>query len=152
MRRVAPVIVAGMLLAMGCPTWAVGDEAASVPPVTCGNGVPGGVSCITSKKDVKQARNAYTRGLKLQEHQHWDEAYAAFDQASRLVPQDAQFLGARELAKAQLVFQHLERGNDLLSQNESSKAATEFRAALDLAPENQFDQQRPNDAPRHPDP
>ena len=43
------------------------DPGAAIPIVSCGNGVPGGINCIPSKNDLKEARNAYARGLKLQE-------------------------------------------------------------------------------------
>jgi general secretion pathway protein D len=96
------------------------------------------VNCVVSKKETKEAHDAYTRGLKLQEHQRLEEAFQQFDRAVRLVPQDLQFLTARELVKSQIVFHHVERGNVLLFQNLTQRAAAEFRAALDLDPENEF--------------
>lgn len=110
--------------------------------ISCGNGIPGGVNCIPSKNDLKQAHNAYARGLKFQHHQQREQALHQFDEAARLAPQDTQFLTAREMVKSQLVFDHVERGNALLSENQQTQAVAEFRAAVELDPENLFARQR----------
>jgi len=148
MRWMSSILVRGLMLALlASIAFASGDDAATaIPPVTCANGVPGGVSCISSKKDRKEAHSAYSRGLKLQDHKRFDEAFAQFDEAARLAPQDPQFMTAREIVKAQLVFDHVERGNALLSENEQPRAVAEFRAALDLDPDNQFARERLKEA------
>ncbi len=120
----------------------------SPPPVSCGNGIPGGVNCVVSKEEFKEARKAYKSGLKLQEQRRLEEALDRFDQATQLVPQNMQFLTAREVVKAQLVFNHVQRGNLLLLENEHAPAAAQFRAALDLDPDNQFAQDRLDEANR----
>ncbi len=118
------------------------------PPISCGNGVPGGVNCLVSKSDLKQARNAYLRGRKLQDRNQLLDAFTQFDEATRLVPQDIRFLTARELVKGQLVFNHIESGNGLMAREARLAAAIEFRAALDLDPENQFARERLVEATR----
>lgn len=123
-----------------------GEPDSTSAPVTCGNGVPGGINCLATKKDLKEARQAYARGLKLQEHKHFEEAFEQLDKASRLAPQDPQFLTARELVKSQLVFDHIQRGNALLSASNLELAVPQFRAALELDPENEFARQRLQDA------
>jgi general secretion pathway protein D len=120
------------------PSSAAPAADAEVPIISCGNGVPGGASCIPSKKELKQARSAYTRGLKLEDHGRSDQAFLEFDEASRLDPRDTQFYAAREVAKSQLVFQHTERGDALLSDGLRDPAAAEFRAALKLDPDNDY--------------
>jgi general secretion pathway protein D len=124
------------------------DLNAASAVISCGNGVPGGVNCIPSRNDLKQAHNAYVRGLKLQQHQQREQAFRQFAEAARLLPQDTQFLTAREMAKAQLVFDHVERGNVMLSENRQAQAAAEFRAAVDLDPENVFARQQLAEATR----
>src|SRR5689334_14281386 len=104
------------------------DSDTTSAPVTCGNGVPGGVNCVATKKDLKEARDRYSRGLKLQERKRFEEAFAQFDKAARLAPQDPQFLTAREMVKSQLVFDHIQRGNALLSASNLEQAAPHFRA------------------------
>ncbi len=151
MGRVAFIITI-VVLAMVSAVWAAaGEDASSIPPVTCGNGVPGGVDCLVTKKDKKRAHQAYERGRGLEQAGRFEEAYKQFDEAARLSPRTAQFLTARELVKARLVFDHIETGNALLaSESQSSiakiQAAQEFHAALDLDPTNQFARERLQDA------
>jgi general secretion pathway protein D len=130
------------------PSFAGADAPVDAPAISCGNGIPGGINCVPSKKDLKDAHSAYARGLKLEDRQRLAEAFDAFDQASRLVPQDAQFFSAREVAKSQLVFQHTERGDALLANAQNEPAAAEFRAALKLDPDNDYLQSRLADALR----
>lgn len=134
-----------LALALATPAFARTDDAAA-PPVSCGNGIPGGVNCILTKKDLKQARTAFQRGLKLRDQRDLDAAFTQFDEAARLMPQNPQFLSAREMVKAQLVFDHVERGNLLLLENSRPQAIAEFRQALNLDPENQFAQERLQEA------
>jgi general secretion pathway protein D len=132
------------------PAFGGTDSSVEIPNISCGNGVPGGANCVTSKKDLKEARNAYTHGLKFHNHGHLEEALAQFNDASRLVPQDTLFLSAREVTKAQLVFQHTELGDRFLADARREQAAAEYRAALMLDPENTYTQQRLNEAMRDP--
>ena len=151
MRHVRSILAVCLLAAMPCiPAFAASDAAADTPKVSCSDGVPGGVNCVPTKDDLKQARSAYNHGLKLQEHQHVEESFAQFDRASRLVPHDIKFLSAREMAKAQLVFQHTERGDALLAASQREQATAEFRAALDLDPDNAYTQQRLAESLRDP--
>src|SRR5271165_133766 len=154
MRQVTFIFWVGALsVALASMALASGDDAAATPPViTCGNGVPGGLNCLMTKKDLKDARKAYSLGIKLEQQQRLEDAFDQFDQASRLVPQDIRFLQARELVKAQLVFRHVEQGNLLLARNSRPEAAAQFRAALNLDPVNQFTQDRLAEATRSPDP
>jgi len=138
MLRTALIIATGFLAALLASPAVVATDSSTTAPLSCGNGVPGGVNCIATKAQTKEARNAFAHGLKLAEHKRMEEAFTEFDKASRLVPQNPQFLNARELVKAQLVHQHVERGNVLLLENSREQAAAEFRAALDLDPESSF--------------
>ena len=145
----APFIFVAGLLAFA-PALANGDEQPIPPPISCSNGIVGSVSCIASKQDRKEAHSAFARGMKLQDRGQFEAAFTQFDQASRLVPQDRQFLTARELMKAKLVFSHIERGNALLMDNSRPQAVNEFRAAADLDPENEFARERLEEASRAP--
>jgi tetratricopeptide (TPR) repeat protein len=148
------VIIFGIgVLAIALAPFAVAgsDDAIVPPPITCGNGIPGGLNCILSKKDLKDARKAYSLGIKLEQQRRLEDAFEQFDQAARMVPQNVQFLQARELVKAQLVFRHVEDGNLLLARDSRPEAAAQFRAALELDPDNQFAQERLADATSNPD-
>ena len=140
---------AGLLAAVTGVSFASADDRAPEPPMICRNGVPGGVSCIATKKDRKDAQEAFKRGLKLHEHQRLEEALAQFDEATRLFPQKPEYLMAREALRSRLAFDHIQRGNALLAEDARTHAATEFRAALDLDPENQFAQERLQEATQH---
>jgi general secretion pathway protein D len=143
MRRSAFIVCAGLLAAWpSIPSAAAADDPTPPAPVPCRTGTPGGVNCVLSKKDTKEARSAYSRGLKLEKQQHFNEAFEQFDRAVRLDPRNAQFFETRELAKAGLVYEHVERGNQLLYGEERARAAEEFQAALDLDPGDQFARER----------
>jgi general secretion pathway protein D len=154
MRRM-PYILGGaglLLMSLPLPASTPPDDPLSAPVVSCGNGIPGGVNCIVSKQEKKEGKEAYARGLKLEGHKELDAAFKEFDQAVRLVPQQPQYLRAREIAKAQLVFNHVQHGNVLMLTNDRAKAAAEFRAALDLDPENEFARERMNESTTDPIP
>jgi general secretion pathway protein D len=150
MQRAAFILWAGLLgTGLFVPASAA-DEPTASAPIACSNGIPGGVQCVHSKKDQKEARNAYSRGVKLQKQERFNEAFEQFDRAARLDPRIVQFFQARELAKAGLVFEHVERGNRMLFGNQRTDAAKEFQAALDLDPDNQFARQRLQDTSHAP--
>lgn len=149
MGRLQFILMVAFLAVISAMPAAAGDD--DLAPVTCGNGVPGGVSCLATKQEKKQARRSYESGRKLQAENRFDEAYERFDQAARLVPQNVRYLTARELVKARLVFDHIENGNALLASDSQSsiaqvQAAQEFHAALALDPTNSYAHERLQDA------
>lgn len=146
--RTSFIPAALLTLAALLPAFAAADDSSSPPVISCGNGIPGGISCLVSKKELKEARIAFREGVDLQQDRRLVEALAHFDKATRLAPQNMQFLTAREVVKAQLVFAHVERGNVLLLENARAQAAAEFRAALDLDDENQYARERLAEATR----
>jgi general secretion pathway protein D len=149
--RIIVAVAVCLLAAMpALPAFAADNAAVNAPIISCGNGIPGGVYCAPSKKDLREARNAYARGLKFQGQDRLEEAFAQFDEASRLDPQDQAFLSAQELTKSQLVFQHTERGDSLLAMAQPEQAAAEFRAALKLDPEDAYVEERITEALRGP--
>lgn len=155
MRRVfsIPAFCLGLCLLAANPgarAFEANDVPLEAPNISCGNGVPGGVSCMPSKADLKEARTAYAHGLKFQSHQQLEEAFAKFDEASRLAPQDMHYFSAREVVKSQLVFGHTQRAEALLASAEPRPAAAEFRAALKLDPDNDYLNQRLAETTRNP--
>ncbi len=149
MRQTSFILAVGLLTAnLAVSAFAAADDASSAPPILCGNGIPGGVNCIVSKKEIKQARSAFREGVKLEQERRLPEALDRFDNALRLAPRNMQYLTAREVVKAELVFNHVQSGNALLLENAHSKAAAEFRAALDLDVENEFARERLEEATR----
>jgi general secretion pathway protein D len=128
-----------------------GDNPAAAP-IFCSSGIPGGVNCVVTKRERKEAHEAYVRGTKLLDRKQLEAALAQFELASQLVPQSVQFLSAREMVKAQLVFNHVQKGNLLLSEELRARAGDEFRAALDLDPDNPFARERLGEASLEPVP
>jgi len=118
------------------------------PPATaslCSNSV-GAPSCHAPAKDLKAARQAFKRGLELEKSKNLDQAFYEFEEASRLVPQNVEYLTAREITRQHLAGMHLERGNKDLLDDRQVEALAEFRTALNLDPQNEFAQQRISDA------
>ncbi len=136
-----------MGLTMGAPASAFcTDQPSAAPILPCGEGSPGAISCNPSKKDLKEASDAFSRGLKLQRAKRQNEAFDQFEAAARLSPKDVEYLTARELTRQQLVYDHLEHGNAEMLKGRQIEALADFRSALNLDPQNAFAQQRLHDA------
>jgi general secretion pathway protein D len=119
-------------------------------PSLCSNS-GGAPVCHGSKNDLKAARQAFARGLKLEKSQNdtlqnLDQAFYEFEEAARLVPQNVEYLTAREITRQHLAGLHLERGNSDLLAGRQVEALAEFRTALNLDPKNEFAEQRISDA------
>jgi hypothetical protein len=111
----------------------------------------GAPPCHGPAKDLKAARQAFARGLKLEKShadnfQNLDQAFYEFEEAARLVPQNVEYLTAREITRQHLAGLHLERGNTDLLAGRQVEALAEFRTALNLDPQNEFAEQRILDA------
>ena len=118
----------------------------SAPVVSLCSESPGAPRCQAPAKDLKAARQAFARGLKLERSKNLDEAFRLFEEAARLVPQDVDYITARELVRQGLAAKHLESGNDDLLSGRQVEALAEFRMAQTLDPQNEFAQQRLRDA------
>jgi general secretion pathway protein D len=101
--------------------------------------------CNPSKKEMKEAREAFSRGLRLQKT-YPDQAYEQFQHANDLVPRNVEYMTAREVARQQLVYNHIEQGNSELQSGKQIEALADFRSAVNLDPSNQFAQERMRDA------
>src|SRR5271157_5894579 len=99
---------AGILLLLGGVCLA-GDTPPATVPSLCSNS-PGASACQGPVKDLKAARQAFARGLKLEKSQNLDQAFYEFEEAARLVPQNVEYLTAREMTRQHLVGMHLDRG------------------------------------------
>lgn len=145
MARALSIFIVAVCLAV-IPAKMLSEDASPAPPISCANGLVGGIHCIPSKAELKESREAFERGLKLHKRQQLEEAFDQFDKAVRLNPQQIDYLRAREALKARLVFDHIQRGNSLLSQDARLRAAVEFQAAVNLDPDNSFAQERLQEA------
>jgi len=118
----------------------------SIPAVALCSDTAGAPACKAPPKDLKAARQAFSRGLKLGEARNLDEAFGEFENAARLVPQNIDYVTAREVTRQKLIAEHLERGNTALETGRQIEALAEFRIALSMDPQNEFAQQRLRDA------
>jgi len=103
-------------------------------------------ACNPSKADLKKSKAAFSKALKLQKAERFDEAFEEFDTAARLVPKNVDYVTALAMVRQQLVFDHLQRGNEDLTKGMLVEAQAEFRSASNLDPENEFAQQRLRDS------
>jgi general secretion pathway protein D len=109
---------------------------------------PSGASeaaCNPSRHDLREAKAAFAQGVKLQKNDP-EQAYRKLDRAAQLVPRNLEYLTARELARQQLVYTHIERGNTELETGKQAEALADFRSALNLDPANTFAQARVRDS------
>lgn len=123
---------------------AAGADQKAPPLLPCPKG-SSDASCNPSRQDQKDARNAFAKGVKLQEKDP-DRAYEEFVHAAELVPRNINYLTAREAARQQLISKHIERGNVELESGKQVEALADFRTALKLDPANEFAQERVRDA------
>jgi general secretion pathway protein D len=98
-----------------------------------------------TKRELKQAKSAFAKGIKLQNSRHLAEALEEFDNAVRLSPENRDYLTAREMLRQQLVFERTESGNASLRDGRQVEALADFRSALALDPQNAYAQQRLSD-------
>jgi general secretion pathway protein D len=122
------------------------DEPQNLAVLPCAQAMAGDSSCNPSKADLKKSKAAFSKALKLQKAERFDEAFEQFDTAARLVPKNLDYVTALALVRQQLVFNHLQQGNDDLTKGKLVEAQAEFRSASNLDPQNEFAQQRLRDS------
>ena len=133
-----------MCLLLAGASFAADTPLAAAPSLCSASG--SAPACQGPGKDLKAARQAFAHGLKLEKSHELDQAFYEFEEASRLVPQNVEYLTAREITRQHLAGMHLQRGNSDLLDGRQVEAMAEFRTALNLDPQNEFAQQRINDA------
>jgi len=97
---------------------------------------------LPSAKDLKSAKRAFRHGLNLEKSQDFEQAFRDFKEAARLAPTKVEYVAAREMTREHLASLHLQQGNTDLLAGRQADALTEFRAALDFDPQNEFAQLR----------
>jgi hypothetical protein len=122
------------------------DEPQNLAVLPCPQAAASDPACNPSKADLKNSKIAFSRALKLQKAERFDEAFEEFDAAARLVPKNLEYVTALAMVRQQLVFDHLQRGNDDLAKGKLVEAQAEFRSASNLDPQNEFAQQRLRDS------
>ena len=129
MRLFAPILACTLISG-----FARGDS-----PTTTALPCPQGQTCPEiSKQDRKRAQKAFDQGLKFQQHHRNQQAFEAFEEADRLVPNDINYTTAKEILRQQRITDHLRTGNQSLLENHPTEALAEFRSAIQLDPTNEF--------------
>ena len=90
-------------------------------------------SLAFADRDAKRAAHDFRQGLKLQKKDP-QRAFELFQQASDLQPKNAEYATARELARQQLVYSHIQEGNRLIAAAKPAEAQDQFRIAVALDP------------------
>jgi general secretion pathway protein D len=98
-----------------------------------------------SKKDRQAAEKQFNRALELQKAGRVDEALQAIAAAIDLFPGNMEYITAREMLRQQVAGGYLSQGNRLAQAGDKAGAATQFRAALSIDPENSYVKQRLRD-------
>ncbi len=122
------------------------DQPQNLTVLACAQAAPSDPACNPSKADVKKSKAAFSKALKLQKADRFEEAFKEFDAAARLTPRNVEYVTALAMVRQQLVFDHLRRGNDNLTNEKLVEAQAEFRSAANLDPQNEFAQQRLRDS------
>jgi len=146
LRAGIPLFFAGLSLAADTPTQPV--QASCPDPAStsaCGVAVVSAAPWSPSARDLKSARRAFERGLKLEKSEALSQAFDDFQEAARLAPANTEYLLAREMTREHLAGLHLERGDADLRAGRKTDAVEEFKSALTLDPQNEFAQQRLQD-------
>jgi general secretion pathway protein D len=145
MRRAWSILA--LIALLGLSTTGFGaDSPPGLPALPCAAGDPGHPACAPSKKDLRQARAAFSKALGLQKAKHNDAALDEFETAARLAPSNVEYATAKELTRQQMVSDFLRKGNTELLAGHDIEALADFRGAIHLDPQNDFAQQRLRDA------
>lgn len=145
MRRAWSILALIALLTLSARAFAAAP-APGLPDLPCAAADPAPPACTPSKKDLRQARAAFSRALRLQQAKHNDAALDDFETAARLAPANVEYATAKELTRQQMVSEFLRKGNTELLAGHDIEALADFRGAIHLDPQNDFAQQRLRDA------
>jgi general secretion pathway protein D len=99
------------------------------------------LTCVAFPDDTAQAAHDFREAVKLLKKDP-QGAFVLFQHASDLAPKNVEYATARELARQQLVYAHIQQGNQLLASGRSEDALNEFQVAQQLDPTNDFALQR----------
>ena len=122
------------------------DQPQNLAALACAQAAPSDAACNPSQADLKKSKAAFSKALRLQKADRFDEAFKQFDAAVRLTPKNVEYVTALAMVRQQLVFDHLRLGNQDLAQGKQVEAQAEFRSASNLDPQNEFAQQRLRDS------
>lgn len=96
------------------------------------------VGTAADKEIVREGRSDYDKALELLKEKRGLEASILLDGAVNSDPKNQDYLTARELARQQVINDHMRSGENFLSSGQPQLAAIDFREVLALDPRNQL--------------
>ena len=138
-----------LTVALAAPSVALAQQAATSEAANASISkapTPAKSEASRAKSEARKAEKLFNRAVRLQAEDKLDQAGTALDQTVALDPSNPGYATAREMVRQQRVSRHIDRGNQYLDEGRRVAAAGEFRAALDLDPENSFAAERLKDA------
>src|SRR5712672_188203 len=109
-----------LLLLLGSSTVSAGQDASgSAPP-----------SRSVSKSDAKKAEQLFQRALRLQADGNTPAALTTAESSRELNPEQPAYASTAEFIRQQMVSKYLERGNQMMENDQRIEAMAEFRQAL----------------------
>jgi general secretion pathway protein D len=122
---------------------ALAPLACADPPLPrCADIALGTSNCQPTAADTKEARREFDSGLKFIDAGDTRAALKRFEVAAKLVPQNVEYITAREISRQRAVMDLLQSANDLMLGGKRIEALASYRAALDIDPQNEFAMQR----------
>jgi len=113
------------------------------PPLPrCADIALGTSNCQPTAADTKEARLEFDNGLKFIDAGDTRAALKRFEVAAKLVPQNIEYITAREVSRQRAVMDLLQSANDMMLGGKKIEALAAYRAALDIDPQNEFALQR----------
>ena len=119
----------------------VGSPAAALPALCSEQANSKLPKCLTAD-ERRRASGEFRAALKLQKRSRVREAFAHFEAAAKLAPDNLEYLTAREVARQKLVFEDVQAGNQAMAAGNSLAALARFREALQFDPDNDFARQQ----------
>jgi type II secretory pathway component GspD/PulD (secretin) len=93
-------------------------------------------SAALIRVDPKRAQRALERGVKAEADGKFDEALAAYDEASRYAPQDLAVAGRSAALRSRLIREHVDRAERLAIDGNLAQAKAELNTAMRIDPTN----------------
>jgi tetratricopeptide (TPR) repeat protein len=103
-------------------------------------------SCGISKAERNQATQHYKQGLKQAKRGKFEDALKETEAALKLSPRDVVYNAAVKELKEKVAAESLREGNQAVLNGDSGGALKAFRRAVEVAPDNDYAQQRLRDA------
>lgn len=135
------LLIPGIVYAVDTPA-----KATSLEAQPCSDFEKGFPSCGISKADRKRAKKLYEHAMKLAQKKLFDEALGTLKEVRTISTRDAVYATAQTAIQEKVVSEQLRKGDNEMRKGEGAAALESFRRAAEIAPANEYVQQRLHDA------